>query len=85
MSKIVGFQRVTGTNKQGQAYSGYRIFVTENRDRVQGLACEDVYVGDQFMPAGSVFSVGDEIEFVYNKFGRVQGVKLLSASSSGDA
>ena len=77
MAKIVGFQKVTGTNKAGQAYSGVRMFVTEQRDRVQGLATDDVYVGDQFLPVGVVFNVGDEVEFVYNKFGRVQGVQLL--------
>ncbi len=79
-SKIVGFQKVTGTNKAGQAYSGVRIFVTEERSNVQGLACDDVYVGDQFLPAGVVFNVGDEVEFVYNKFGRVQGVNRIKAA-----
>lgn len=79
-SKIVGFQKVTGTNKAGQAYSGVRIFVTEERFNVQGLACDDVYVGDQFLPAGVVFNVGDEVEFVYNKFGRVQGVNRIKAA-----
>lgn len=83
MSKIVGFQKITGTNKQGQPYSGVRMFVTEPRDKVNGLACEDVYVGDQFLPVGVVFNVGDEVEFVYNKFGRVQGVKLLESSAGG--
>lgn len=77
MATIVGFQKVNGTNKQGQPYSGVRMFVTEQRDKVQGLACDDVYVGDQFLPVGAVFSVGDEVDFVYNKFGRVQGVKLV--------
>lgn len=76
MAKIVGFQKVTGTNKQGQPYSGVRMFVTEERERVQGLAVDDVYVGDQFLPVGVVFNVGDEVDFVYNKFGRVQGVNL---------
>lgn len=78
--KIVGFQKVNGTNKQGQAYSGVRMFVTEQRDKVQGLACDDVYVGDQFLPVGVIFNVGDEVEFVYNKFGRVQGVNLVKAA-----
>ena len=77
MATIVGFQKVTGTNKQGQAYSGVRMFVTEQRNNVQGLATDDVYVGDQFLPVGVVFNVGDGVEFVYNKFGRVQGVNLV--------
>lgn len=79
MATIVGFKKVTGTNKQGLAYSGVRMFVTEQRDKVQGLACDDVYVGDQFLPVGVVFNVGDDVEFVYNKFGRVQGVNLVKA------
>lgn len=78
--KIVGFQSVKGTNKQGQSYSGVRMFVTEERDKVQGLACDDVYVGDQFLPVGVVFNVGDEVDFVYNKFGRVQGVNRIKAA-----
>ena len=77
MATIVGFQKVTGTNKQGQAYSGVRMFVTEQRNNVQGLATDDVYVGDQFLPVGVVFNVGDDVDFVYNKFGRVQGVNLV--------
>ena len=77
MATIVGFQKATGTNKQGQAYSGVRMFVTEQRNNVQGLATDDVYVGDQFLPVGVVFNVGDEVDFVYNKFGRVQGVNLV--------
>lgn len=80
MAKIVGFQKVTGTNKQGQPYSGVRMFVTEERERVQGLAVDDVYVGDQFLPIGVTFNVGDEVEFVYNKFGRVQGVHQVKAA-----
>lgn len=79
MATIVGFQKVTGTNKAGQAYSGVRMFVTEQRQNVQGLATDDVYVGDQFLPVGVVFNVGDDVEFVYNKFGRVQGVNLVKA------
>lgn len=77
MATIVGFQKVTGTNKQGLPYSGVRMFVTEQRNNVQGLATDDVYVGDQFLPVGVVFNVGDEVDFVYNKFGRVQGVNLV--------
>lgn len=77
MAKIVGFQKVNGRNKQGQPYSGVRMFVTEERNNVQGLAVDDVYVGDQFLPVGVVFNVGDEVDFVYNKFGRVQGVNLI--------
>ena len=79
MATIVGFQKVTGTNKQNQPYSGVRMFVTEQRQNVQGLATDDVYVGDQFLPVGVVFNVGDEVDFVYNKFGRVQGVNLVKA------
>lgn len=79
MATIVGFQKVTGSNKQGQPYSGVRMFVTEQRNKVQGLATDDVYVGDQFLPVGVVFNVGDEVDFVYNKFGRVQGVNLVKA------
>lgn len=79
MATIVGFQKVTGTNKQGQPYSGVRMFVTEQRDNVQGLATDDVYVGDQFLPVGVVFNVGDDVDFVYNKFGRVLGVNLVKA------
>lgn len=76
MATIVGFQKVAGKNKQGQPYSGVRMFVTEQRNNVQGLATDDVYVGDQFLPIGVTFNVGDEVDFVYNKFGRVQGVNL---------
>lgn len=79
MATIVGFQKVQGTNKQGLPYSGVRMFVTETRPNVQGLAVDDVYVGDQFLPVGVVFNVGDEVEFVYNKFGRVQGVNRVKA------
>ena len=80
MAKIVGFQQVNGTNKQGQPYSGVRMFVTEERRNVQGLAVDDVYVGNQFLPVGVVFNVGDEVSFVYNKFGRVEGVNRLKTA-----
>lgn len=81
MSNIVGFQRVNGTNKQGQPYSGYRIFCTETRPNVSGLACDDVYVSDSYMPEENL-SVGDQIDFVYNKFGRVTGINVIKKAGS---
>lgn len=78
--KIVGYQRIEGTSKStGRPYSGYRIYCTEQRNRVTGLAAVDQYVGDSFMPTNPL-TVGDEIEFVYNRYGSVQGVNVVKAA-----
>ena len=83
MSKIIGFQQVSGTSKEGRSYSGVRIYVTEERNNVNGLACDDVYVGNQFLN-GQSFSIGDEVRFIYNKFGRVEGIeKVKDGAANG--
>lgn len=74
MYKIIGVQSVDYTNKMGKRVRGFRLHTTFEDNRVNGLACEVVYV-----PVSSLSfepKVGQVIDVLYNKYGSVSRVLL---------
>lgn len=79
MVRLIGFQPVEGTNKKGEPYSGYKIFLTDDSysKRVIGDYCFSEYVprNDDFSAFFSDVDIGCAVALQYNRWGRVQSIR----------
>lgn len=74
MVKIIGYRDVGFAAESGEFVEGRTFYVGKDIDpkRGAGLSCEKIFVSDaklknfSFMPC-----IGDEVEIVYNKYGKV--------------
>lgn len=71
---VIGIQNVDFKTPEGTRICGSKLFLTYPKDNVEGLACESCFVKDSISLAG--IEVGDTVELMYNKFGKVQAVTL---------
>lgn len=76
MSKVVGYRYVSYTSKKdGKPREGYELHVESawpdyQADSAGGVQTEAVWVGvDMFLD--SEISIGDEVDLLYNKHGRL--------------
>lgn len=70
--KVVGFRKVDFRAENGSQISGTRLYCTFEDEKVSGVGTEAFFVSDaklDFVPA-----VGDEIQVIYNKYGKVDRV-----------
>lgn len=73
--ELIGVQDVE-YEKDGKKIVGTRLFLTYEDEKVNGLACESVYVSGVIeLPE---LKIGDICEILYNKYGRVSGVRVVS-------
>lgn len=73
MLTIIGVKLTSFTTKDGTKVTGYNVYTTEERDDVDGLVADRVFMSDRVCNR-SCFTphVGDIIETLgYNKFGRL--------------
>lgn len=73
MFTIIGVKLTSFTTKDGTKVTGYNVYITEERDDVDGLVADRVFMSDRVCNR-SCFTphVGDIIETLgYNKFGRL--------------
>lgn len=71
---VIGYQRSRFTAKDtGEVIEGYNLYLTETRENVEGAACERVFLSAKKL-GGYVPVLNDELELVYNRFGRVDRV-----------
>lgn len=75
MYKILGIQKVNYTNKSGRAITGVRLHCSTDDKRVEGSAVEQIFVSSSV--TSEDFSIGQEIDVLYNKYGSVERVYLL--------
>ena len=69
--KIIGIRSSSFKGDKGEEITGKNIYVTFSLDKGTGLGCERVFVTDAKIadwPYNPV--VGDEVEIVYNRYGR---------------
>ena len=79
--KVIGYQNKdysftderTGGLVSG---SGTTLFVVQDRKGVEGVACFSAFVSQQKLDLYDP-CVGDEVEILYNRFGKVAGVRLI--------
>lgn len=75
--KIVGIQKKVLQFKDGSTCPGAFLHLAEEREGVQGLAVENVFVSSvklgQYDPA-----INDVVNIYYNRYGKVQTVVKLN-------
>lgn len=74
MRTIIGIGHRQYVNKTGKQVSGYNVYVTYEDKNTSGLCCEREWVNDEIMESSGV-AVGDTVEFLYNKYGRVDSIR----------
>lgn len=76
MSKfeIVGIQAVDYTSrKTNQRVTGTNLFLQYEDNGINGYGTEQVYVSDRLRD-GQVFQLGDIVQLVYNRYGRIEQI-----------
>lgn len=79
--KVIGYQNKdysfqdpnTGAQISG---TGTNLFCVQDRKGVVGVSCFSVFVSSQKLDLYDP-AVGDEVEILYNRFGKVAGVRLI--------
>lgn len=73
MFTIIGVKLTSFTTKDGNKVTGYNVYITEERDDVDGLAADRVFISDRVCNRSNFTPhVGDIIlYFAYTKFGRL--------------
>lgn len=83
MIKLIGVQVVEGTNKKGEPYSGYKLFLTDDAysKRVLGEYCFSEYVPktEVFEPFCASPLLGEAVILEYNRWGRLQSIRYAEA------
>lgn len=76
--KIIGFAENSFTAKDGTLVNGMNIYCSYESDRISGVGCERIYVPMSRLEKGGYYpSLGDSIEVMYNKYGKVVGIRPL--------
>lgn len=79
--KVIGYQQkdYSFTDERTGALvtgSGTTLYVVQDRKGVEGVACFSAFISqaklDLYDPC-----VGDEVEILYNRFGKIAGVRLI--------
>ena len=71
--EIVGIELVDYVSKKtGNNVEGYRIYVQFEKENCQGFATDVIFVSKDVL---ANHTVGDEVEILYNKFGRVAEIR----------
>lgn len=74
--EIVGVKRMDGKSKRtGRPYAGFMIWYQEQREGVDGVACDSSFLSDALLD-GRVPSPGDCIVLSYNRSGFLEYVSF---------
>lgn len=77
--KVIGYSERSFTSKDtGALIEGMYIYVSFENNRTTGSACDRFYVTRQRLDeCGYHPSLGDDIEPLYNRFGKITGIRLM--------
>ncbi|MEA4896599.1 MAG: hypothetical protein VB064_15250 [Oscillospiraceae bacterium] len=81
--KVIGFKRVDFVTPEKDTIKGHKVFCTysdADDKNLIGTACEDFFITDT-KAAGWMPKIGDEVEIVYNKYGKIDKIRLLKAAA----
>lgn len=71
--EIIGIESVDYESKKtGKRVEGYRLHVQYEKEMCQGYATDVVFINKNFLEG---FTVGDEVEILYNKYGKVASLR----------
>lgn len=77
--KVIGFSERSFTAKDtGALIEGMYIFVTYESKSTTGSACDRFFISRQRLDACDYTpSLGDDIELLYNRYGKISGIRLM--------
>ena len=77
--KVIGFADRSFTSKDtGALIEGMYIYVSYENTCTIGSACDRLYVSRQRLEqCGYSPSLGDDIEPLYNRYGKITGIRLM--------
>lgn len=76
MNKCIGIQYKQYTSKKtGQQVTGYNVYYTYEAKGVDGVCCDSLWASVALMDV-SPLQVGDEFEALYNRYGRVESIRI---------
>lgn len=77
--KVIGFSDRSFTSKDtGALIEGMYIYVSFENNRTTGSACDRLYVSRHRLDESGYYpSLGDDIEPLYNRYGKITGIHLI--------
>lgn len=75
---VIGYKKSSFKPQDSrESIFGYTLYLTEEREGVEGLAVERAFISDWKM-GGYHPQLGDEVDLVYNRYGKIQSIALLT-------
>lgn len=77
--KVIGFSERSFTSKDtGALIEGMYIYVSYENTRTTGSACDRLYITRKHLDESGYYpSLGDDIEPLYNRYGKITGIRLI--------
>lgn len=75
MAKVVGIGAVHSGEYQGFKFSNVPFFLEYEGENIEGVGCFKVNVPEKIDT--SDIQIGDDVEVIYNRFGKVAGLRLI--------
>ena len=75
MYEVIGIEHRQYTNKQGRFVSGYNLYLTFSKINMDGVACLSEWCREDVVKDSGV-AVGDKVELFYNRFGKVESIRI---------
>lgn len=75
--KLIGYELKEG-NFNGTDFTGYKLYYSYKNAKIEGLGIGKEYISSRNLNGLDLGSaLGHEIEFAYNRFGKVAEVRVL--------
>lgn len=87
MSKIIGCERKSFTTKEGDTIEGTSLYITDKipPQRGEGCTADRIFLSkNKLNDLSFVPVVGMDIEVLYNKYGKVSTIRLITDAGSDD-
>lgn len=78
--KIIGIEKINYINKEKKEINGTKLYLTDTKYGVLGLACEEVYLPGSIDT--SKCEVGDDVTIYYNRFGNIVSFNIDQHNSA---
>lgn len=75
---VIGRRRVSFKPKDvDKAVDGWRLYLVMEDPKVEGTACDSIFVTDEKILNGVVPNVKDKVFVTYNKYGKIEYVQVI--------
>lgn len=76
--KVIGFYEKSFTGRDGTLIEGVNIYYTYPLNTGTGFGSSKVFVSSNRLSSFGYYpSIDDDIEFDFNRFGRITGIRLI--------